>query len=150
MLSNGLYRVTITQSLGPEVKSGFSFNVAAASTGGPSIDDMMRAFYIATEIPYEGSNRNQYYGKLSAGNSYLKFDKIADTNSEDYKDQSDEQWRVHKEGVFTSGGKKNKDEEEAKEKRKEKKEKADDKGCCGAWYCCPFRCSWKLLCSFFG
>lgn len=42
------------------------------------------------------------------------------------------------------------DEEEAKEERKEKKEKDDDKGCCGAWYCCPFRCSWKLLCSFLG
>lgn len=42
------------------------------------------------------------------------------------------------------------DEEEAEEKRKEKKEKDNDKGCCGAWYCCPFRCSWKLLCSFFG
>lgn len=45
------------------------------------------------------------------------------------------------------------DEEEAKKKRNKKKERDDDdddRGCCGAWYCCPFRCSWKILCSFFG
>lgn len=38
-----------------------------------------------------------------------------------------------------------------RDKEKKRKDKGDDdKGCCGAWYCCPFRCSWKILCSFFG
>ena len=45
------------------------------------------------------------------------------------------------------------DELKAEIKRKKKKDRDDDddeKGCCGAWYCCPFRCSWRMLCSFFG
>lgn len=44
------------------------------------------------------------------------------------------------------------DEEEARERRKRKKDEKDedDKGCCGAWYCCPFRCLWKIFCCFFG
>ena len=51
------------------------------------------------------------------------------------------------------------DEEEAKARRKEKKkeeraerraEQREESGCCGAWYCSPFRCSWNFFCSFLG
>lgn len=84
------------------------------------------------------------YGKVGemTGRFWMKSDKWGSFTDE-----------VDIERTYTFLGNWDKDEEEAKENRKKKKERDkddDDEGCCDAWYCCPFRCSWKMLCSFLG
>ena len=103
-LSNGLYRVTLKQKM-KDIEAGFEFFVAASSTGGPDMEDMQRAFYLATKIPpNEGSNGYEYYSKLSAGNNSLfEFTKLTDWNDSRCQNQLKAQWDVHLSGVFVRG-----------------------------------------------
>lgn len=147
MLSSGLYRVTLTENLG-NLKKGFSFNVASDSTGGPSSEDMSRAFYLATQIHPMDLNTQVYYSKMAAGNSCWNFEKIAECGDSSCKNQLNAQWNLHTSGVLrnkpdtkNTDKRKHLDKEAEEERDSEKKKKPG----CGI-LCCLCRCIGKIIC----